>query len=58
MESNLEAQSLGIAMGWKVGNYPSLGASGRILEVPVFDRNTGLWYTLDNEWRRSVRDIR
>lgn len=56
IEDNSEAASLALAMGWKLGRFYSESPMTRILETPVFDRNTGLWYTLDNEWKRALRE--
>lgn len=52
IESSADDAAVAVRYGWKISRFYGESVLGRIMETPVFDRNTGLWYTLDNEWNR------
>lgn len=56
MEADAAAAMVAIANGWKIARFYSEDLMGRIMGEPVFDRNTRLWYHLDNDWNRNVTD--
>lgn len=50
IEASVEAIQLARKYGWKLDSWDNPE------EVPVFDRMSGVWYLLDNEFGRIVLD--
>lgn len=57
IEDDHEAASLALAMGWKVGGHPIVTPDvlASLMAQPVYDKASGLWYLLDNDYGRTVR---
>jgi hypothetical protein len=56
IESSAEAASMAIAWGWKIAGQPVINkqAIEVIMKTPVFDRVTGHWFRLDENYGRAM----